>query len=1042
MKARDGDGDTLRYILEGPDADRFSIDSTTGQLRTIEGVVHDYEIWESYNVTVRVVDGQCGSDIIDVTIDLTDVQEPPASTGLVVAGPTAWFSHVPSGHDGSTPFRFRLYFSEKVDLSYRDFSRGLFETSAGRVRNARRLVPPSNRSWEIDVVPDGEGAMVISLPGNRACDTDGAVCNPDGDQLAYTVVTVILGPVPSVTSAALTAAEDTTVITTLAASDGDTIAEDLTWSILGGDSGGADASEFAITPAGVLSFTTEKDFENPDDANVDGTYEVTVQVSDGALTDTADLQVTLTDVNEAPTADAGDDQDDVAQGVTVTLEGTGTDPDAGDTLAYAWAQTGGDSVTPSAPGTATTTFDTPSGLTANATLTFTLTVTDSGGLSHRDEVSVTVAAQAPASTTTLSDDASISALSLSGLSLSPAFASGTETYAVDAPVNVTVSTVSATTTGDGTTVTITPSDADDTADNGHQVSLDYGENTIAVLVTAEDGVATTSYTVTVDRARRWSATRANEWGDSNGWLVGANYIPRYAINQLEHWQADTFDIDVIDEELGWSADLGMNVMRVFLHDLLYKQDSTGFLDRIEQYLVVADKHGLATILVFFDDVWNPNSHLGTQPTPTPGVHNSGWVQSPGRTILGDLAAHDSLEPYLKGVIARFDGDERVIAFELYNEPGHPNKGTYGVAGQNVELADKSSYSQALLEKAFHWAREIGPAQPVFASLYSQTTFRGLDAGNSSDRFSARHSDIIGFHSYMEIGLFRGSVELLTDTSDRPVVVTEYLARGRNTFELMLPILQEHGVGAINWGLVDGKSQTKYDWKTWQDPEPWEPYPWFHDILRPSCVPYDPDEVALIRQLTGTTSKNEMPTFDEGAEALRSLVENTGADRNVGAPVKARDGDGDTLRYILEGPDADRFSIDSTTGQLRTIEGVVHDYEVWGSYKVMVRVVDGRCGSDIIDVTIDLIDVQEPPPRPASWWPVRRHGSVMCPRATTVPRRSGSGCISARRSFSATGTSVVGCCSGSGEVGCSMGTARRRPAAGVGRSTSSRTVKAP
>ena len=1070
------------------------------------------------------------------------------------AGLTARFEQVPLGHDGSSRFQLRVYFSEKVVLSYLDFSRALFETSGGTVLNARRLVRSSNIGWEVDVRPDGGGPVVITLPAGRACSISGAVCNSDGLRLTTTITATVPGPAPSVTSAAaLTVAEGATAVATLTATDADTGAESLTWSIPGGadapkfaittdgalsftmakdfenpdDSGGdgtyevtvqvsdgvrsstadlrvtlidvneaptadagndqgdvaqgatvtlaatatdpdagdtltyawaqsggdnvtlsatgtatvtfdaptgltedatlvftltvtdtggltgqdvvsvtvittptgtapsvtsataltvaegatavatltatdadtgaesltwsipggADAPKFAITTDGALSFTMAKDFENPDDSGGDGTYEVTVQVSDGVRSSTADLRVTLIDVNEAPTADAGNDQGDVAQGATVTLAATATDPDAGDTLTYAWAQSGGDNVTLSATGTATVTFDAPTGLTEDATLVFTLTVTDTGSLSYRDGVSITVVAQS-SEPTALPGDATLSALALSDVSLTPAFESDTETYAVDASVEVTVTTVSATTTNSGATARITPSDADDNADNGHQVSLDYGVNTIGVLVTARDGVATTTYTVTVDRAKRWSAARAREWGDDHGWLVGANYVPRYAINQLEHWQADTFDLDVIDEELGWAADLGMNVMRVYLHDLLYKQDSTGFLDRIEQYLEVADKHGIATILVFFDDVWDPDPQLGAQPTPTPGVHNSGWVQSPGRAILGDPAAHDSLKPYVMGVIARFDGDERVIAFELYNEPGHLNEGTYGVGGQNIELANKSRYSRALLEKAFQWARETGPAQPVFASLWPRYRFTGWDNLNSPDRFSAQHSDIIGFHSYMEIGVFRSSVERLTDISDRPIVMTEYLARDWNTFELMLPILQEHGVGAINWGLVNGKSQTHYDWSTWREPDPWEPDPWFHDVLRSSCVPYDLAEAALIRQLTGTTIENEMPMFAEGAEALRTLAENTGAGLNVGAPVSAQDGDGDTLRYTLEGVDADIFSIVGTTGQLRTREGVDYDYEAWESYTVTIRVEDGQCGADTIDVTIDLLDVQE------------------------------------------------------------------------------------
>ena len=921
-------------IPGGADAPKFAI-TTDGALSF--AAAKDFENPDdsggdgTYEVTVQVSDG-VRSSTADLRVTLIDVNEAPTADagndqGDVAQGATVTLTATATDPDaGDTlTYAWAQTSGDNVTLSATGTATVTFDAPTGLTEDA---------------------TLVFTL---TVSDTGGLT-----GQDVVSVITTPPGPAPSVTSAtALTVAEGATAVATLTATDADTDAESLTWSI----PGGADAPKFAITTDGALSFAAAKDFENPDDSGGDGTYEVTVQVSDGVRSSTADLRVTLIDVNEAPTADAGNDQGDVAQGATVTLAATATDPDAGDTLTYAWAQTSGDNVTLSATGTATVTFDAPTGLTEDATLVFTLTVTDTGGLSYRDGMSITVVAQS-SEPTALPGDATLSALALSDVLLTPAFESDTETYAVDASVEVTVTTVSATTTNSGATARITPSDTDDNADNGHQVSLDYGVNTIGVLVTARDGVATTTYTVTVDRAKRWSAARAREWGDDHGWLVGANYVPRYAINQLEHWQADTFDLDVIDEELGWAADLGMNVMRVYLHDLLYKQDSTGFLDRIEQYLEVADKHGIATILVFFDDVWDPDPQLGAQPTPTPGVHNSGWVQSPGRAILGDPAAHDSLKPYVMGVIARFDGDERVIAFELYNEPGHLNEGTYGVGGQNIELANKSRYSRALLEKAFQWARETGPAQPVFASLWPRYRFIGWDNLNSPDRFSAQHSDIIGFHSYMEIGVFRSSVERLTDISDRPVVMTEYLARDWNTFELMLPILQEHGVGAINWGLVNGKSQTHYDWSTWREPDPWEPDPWFHDVLRSSCVPYDLAEAALIRQLTGTTIENEMPMFAEGAEALRTLAENTGAGLNVGAPVSAQDGDGDTLRYTLEGVDADIFSIVGTTGQLRTREGVDYDYEAWESYTVTIRVEDGQCGTDTIDVTIDLLDVQE------------------------------------------------------------------------------------
>ena len=128
---------------------------------------------------------------------------------------------------------------------------------------------------------------------------------------------------------------------------------------------------------------------------------------------------------------------------------------------------------------------------------------------------------------------------------------------------------------------------------------------------------------------RWTAARANQWYDGLPWLVGANFVPSTASNQLEMWQAETFSPDVIARELEWAASVGMNTMRVFLHDLLWAADPAGFKDRIERYLDIAANKGISTMLVLFDSVWNPNVALGPQPAPRPGVHNSQWVQGPG-----------------------------------------------------------------------------------------------------------------------------------------------------------------------------------------------------------------------------------------------------------------------------------------------------------------------------------------------------------------------------------------------------------------------------
>ena len=125
---------------------------------------------------------------------------------------------------------------------------------------------------------------------------------------------------------------------------------------------------------------------------------------------------------------------------------------------------------------------------------------------------------------------------------------------------------------------------------------------------------------------RWTAEKANAWYREQPWLVGCNFTPSTAINQLEMWQAETFDADTINRELGWAAELGFNTARVYLHDLVWQANADGFKQRIDRYLEIAAGHGIKTTFVLFDDCWNPDPKLGKQPDPIPGVHNSGWIE--------------------------------------------------------------------------------------------------------------------------------------------------------------------------------------------------------------------------------------------------------------------------------------------------------------------------------------------------------------------------------------------------------------------------------
>lgn len=342
----------------------------------------------------------------------------------------------------------------------------------------------------------------------------------------------------------------------------------------------------------------------------------------------------------------------------------------------------------------------------------------------------------------------------------------------------------------------------------------------------------------------WSEERAAKWRASVGWLVGANFIPSNAVNQLEMWQADTFDPTTIDRELGWAAEIGFNSMRVFLHDLLWKQDAEGFLRRMDRFLEVADGHGIGAMFVLFDGVWDPNPELGAQRSPRPHIHNPGWVQGPGRDLLGDPGRHDELKPYVQGVLARFAADRRVHAWDLFNEPDNPNP-----AYLADELSNKAEMASALLEKAFGWAREMETSQPLTCGVWFGD-WSAADGLRPIERLSLESSDFISFHSYDRLEEVTARIGAL-QRYGRPLLCTEYMARGAgSTFDPVLGRFKEQDVGAYNWGFVAGRTQTNYPWDSWVTAYDGEPTPWFHDILRSDGAPYDPPEVEYIKSVIG------------------------------------------------------------------------------------------------------------------------------------------------------------------------------------------------
>jgi len=351
-----------------------------------------------------------------------------------------------------------------------------------------------------------------------------------------------------------------------------------------------------------------------------------------------------------------------------------------------------------------------------------------------------------------------------------------------------------------------------------------------------------------EKPARWTAEKANEWYAKQPWLVGSNYTPATASNELEMWQAETFDPKRIDLELGWAESIGLNTMRVFLHDLVWKQDAAGFSQRLDTFLSIAHAHHIRPVLVLFDSVWDPDPKLGPQAPPRPGVHNSRWLQSPGGKALMDRAEEPRLEAYVRGVVGKFGRDERILAWDVWNEPDNTNGGNY------TDPKDKVERVNELLPKVFAWARKAGAQQPLTSGVWKGDWSDPLKLG-VTEKIQLSESDVLSFHNYDKGEEFEKRI-LWLKPYGRPLICTEYMARGNgSTFEGSLPVAKKYNVGAINWGLVAGKTQTYLPWDSWKKPYiDREPEVWFHEIFRTDGKPYKQEEVDLIKRLTGRPSK--------------------------------------------------------------------------------------------------------------------------------------------------------------------------------------------
>jgi len=309
------------------------------------------------------------------------------------------------------------------------------------------------------------------------------------------------------------------------------------------------------------------------------------------------------------------------------------------------------------------------------------------------------------------------------------------------------------------------------------------------------------------------------------------------------WQPETFDPATIDRELGWAAEIGMNTIRVYLHDLLFQSEPNAFLERLDQFVATAQSHGIGVIPVLFDGVWHPEPKLGKQPEPTPRLHNSVWVQSPGSEIFYDRSRWEELKTYVQSVLLKFKDDPRIIAWDLFNEPDQVDLVTMTTGSQS----EKNLVAAELVSTVFDWAREVETTQPLTVGLWEYDG-EGQPADNPLNNLIIERSDIISFHCYEPRQKLTAVIEAL-EVHGRPLLCTEWLARSVGSTVDLLEVFAASGVGAINWGLVDGKTQTRFPWRSWTD-EMQDDEPWFHELLHRDGLPYDPEEIETFRRYTG------------------------------------------------------------------------------------------------------------------------------------------------------------------------------------------------
>ena len=885
VAATDAEGHTLTYSLSGTDAATFSIDSSSGQLRTSASL--DYETKSTYTVTIIVSDGTFTGSIT-VTIKVTDVDETPSnnapafsdgdSTTLTVAEDTSSGVNIGSAVSATDTDDDTLTYS----LSGTDAATFSIDSSSGQLRTSASLDYETKSSYKVTItVSDGNGGSDSITATINVINVDET---PSNNAPVFTAGS----------STPLTVAENTAagknIGTAVAATDADS--NTLTYSL-----GGTDAATFNIdTAIGQLKTSASLDYETK------SAYKITIIASDGSLTDSINVTINVTNVNEAPI---------FSDGTTTTraiAENVGADINIGTVVAASDVDSTNLTYTLGGTDAAAFSIDTKTGqLKTKATLdyetktSYTVIITVSDG-SLTDSIMVTIKVtnldetpsnNAPVLTDGDSTTRSIAENSTSGTNIEAAIA------ATDADNNTLAYLLSGTDASsfaiDSTTGQLKTSAALD-----HETKASY-----TVTVTVSDGTTIDRITVTI------TVTDVNEapvFADGSSITLSIDENTATGSNIGSTLSATDPDDDTLTYTLGGTDAASFSIVGTTgqlktKSDLDYETKSS-----YEVTVSVSDRSLTDSIKVtinIMDIDENRAPAFASDSTTRSVAENTGSGVDIGIAVAATDADDDELTYTLGGIDATtFSIDSTSGQLRTKSALDYETKTSYTVT---ITVSDGSLMDSITVTITVTDVTEN--RAPAFAS---DSTTRSVAENTGS-------------------GVDIGTAVAATDADDDELTYTL------------------GGIDAATFSIdsTSGQLRTKaaldYETKT--------SYTITITVSDGSLM----DSIKVTINIMDI-DENRAPAFTEGTSATRSVAENTGSGVDIGTAVAATDADDDELTWTLSGIDAAAFNIDSTSGQLRTKSAL--DYETKSSYSVTISVSDGNGGSDSITVTINVTDVTE------------------------------------------------------------------------------------